>query len=188
MHDIEPARNKYRSLVAAALQHKREEEQAMKGLILSLRDGTPVELVGYNEDLLRQVNANSLWRKVYKLLDAPLAPSVLFVHVLVDGEEMLLDTDAIMIRFFAPRTTAQKWAVGEAEACVLYVRNHVQDEVPNLRRMAYANELMWLAVTDQLKGEEVIDYSKPTHRVIAITATWNEFEPTIGFMPYDYSM
>lgn len=184
-HDLDARRQEY--LARADALRKEKEQTKMERLILSLHDGTPVKLVGYNEDMLRQITVNRILWRVYRKLGWNLVPSVLMVHVEVFGVEYLLDSAAIVVRFFAPQTHAEKWAVAEAEAAVLYTQYHKDDVIDNARRLAYANELIWMAVTGQISGEEVVERHIPQtyNRHIETIATWNTSEPTLGLGLYE---
>ncbi len=148
-----------------------------KWIGLSLREmpGLKVELPDNpaNTGLDAQVMYN---RKARALLanDNVQASDVLMVYVLVDGVQCYVDTDALLVHYFWPHTKAEKWAVSEAEQAVLCAarnRNIEGQALWNKRRLTYAKEIFWLAITGHMIEKEE---AQPTNKLgYIVLSSWD---------------
>jgi hypothetical protein len=152
---------------------------------LTLRDGTPVELVGDNKDLLRQVERNALFRKLYQRVnlaspDANLihCASLLLVLVSIENVPCYVDSAALEV-LILDSDVRQKPALQEAACLRRYVVLNPRDRM-NDARLARANELIWLVATGNLPP------TKRAHHMHGEVgpATWNTSEPTMGLGEY----
>lgn len=151
-------------------------------LILSDYEGETIVLIGTNHGLVEQVARQHQIRNWYyrhPAISFAYAP-LLYIKVEYKGTAMLLDSRQIVVRFFAPQTTAEKLAVAMAEAHVMRAKTFQSDEAFRdkvIVELAQANELIWLAVTGQYENDE--QPPKKSRYSMTGRGTWNSYEPIL---------
>lgn len=164
---------------------------------LLTRDMRPVKLVGTNSGVLEQVMHNRDGRRRM----GSLYHSLLLIECELADTVMLLNADYIIVAHFMPSTETEKWAVREAQWAAQTAAWRRRDKDPQKQaeaqwHAAYANEILWLAITGHLKepGDAVTfkqgDANWDWHHIgkgydANVIATWNTYEPTFGLPPYE---
>lgn len=174
-----------------------QDQKPFTRLRLCLRDMTPLRLVGTNRGIKEQVLRNRHNRRMLGMCTY----SVLWIECEVHNTVMLLDADAILVKYFAPANDYENWAVREAWMAVETAawRRNSKDPAMQVQaepHRAYATEMMWLAIGGCL--QDVSDCvvfkqgSVDLHRHhdwqnvgYGVTATWNQNEPELGLYPYE---
>lgn len=164
------------------------QSKPIERLVLKTRDlKHKVTLVGNNWFLRLQIRRN---RQLRRMLGNEKASSVLRLLCEVDGEKVRLDTGAILVTYFAPRTEAEKFLIRESEIAFSIAAWREKDN-PDLalEQRTYGEEMLFLAICglDGLMLAKTQPVQTKEREVFGrdVLATWNTSEPTIGLFPND---
>lgn len=145
-------------------------------------DGRPVILLN-NDDLLKQVMSN---RRARKMLGEK-ASNILLLNGIVGRETVQIEQSALLVRSFVCESVNERAAICLAEQLVTNaIQFRVNDPVFAHNELAYADELLWLTWTGNMRYDfDRIDHGDVRmYDFIRIPAaeprgTWNTYEPEL---------
>lgn len=146
-------------------------------------DGSPFYLLGI-QSIPEQVMAN---RRVRKLIGAK-SSNVLLLSGILYGESVVIEQNALLVRSFIPESPTERAAIRLAEQLVTNaVQFKVKDPAFAADQLAYADELLWLTWTgnmrhdgDRIKYGDVRMYDFLRIAPSSARGTWNTYEPELG--------
>lgn len=158
--------------------------QASNRMTVTLRsDGSPFYLIG-TQPIPEQVMAN---RRVRKLIGAK-SSNVLLLSGILNGESVVIEQNALLVRSFIPESPNERASICLAEQLVTNaIQFKVKDPAFAADQLAYADELLWLTWTgnmrydgDRVRYGDVRMYDFLRIAPSSVRGAWNTYEPELG--------
>jgi len=158
--------------------------QAPNRMTVTLRsDGSSFYLLGA-QSIPQQVMVN---RRVRKLIGAK-SSNVLLLSGILNGESVVIEQNALLVRSFVTESSNERAALKLAEQLVTNaIQFRVNDPQFAADQLAYADELLWLTWTGNMRhdGDRVQYGDVRMNDFLRIASssprgTWNTYEPELG--------